>query len=167
MALREQWFWLLPVAAGLSFFAYKSYTPNNTLDTHMTPQQEKASGVQKLTPKERKELQKWINQHHYPKPGATQGKTPTISEVLANGAYVRLSDNTLWYIHPKDRPITQSWITPARVEVAKSGDSQYPFLLINKQTNSKVHASPAHPGPTEQIPQQVPQTRQQPSKKGS
>jgi hypothetical protein len=138
----RQWIWIIPIATGISFTAYKSYSSsNNTLDTHMSPQEERSTGVHKLSPKERSELQKWINQHHYPKSGTKMGAHPTVSEVLGNGAYVKLSDNTLWLIHPNDRALTQSWITPANIEVTRSQDTQYPFSLKNTQTKSKVRAT--------------------------
>jgi hypothetical protein len=65
---------------------------------------------------------------------------PTVMEMLNNGKYIRLTDNTLWEIHEKDTPITQSWISPVEIYAAPSGDKNYPYTLTNSLTGSKVRA---------------------------
>lgn len=73
---------------------------------------------------------------------------PVLQETIGNGRYVRLSDDSLWEIHPSDRAITQSWITPAEILVTSSEDSDYPFKLTNSLTKSSVlakRASNNHP----------------------
>jgi len=131
---------LLPLFFFSSLFAYKSYAPDNTLDTHMTPGEEKMTGIYKLTPQEKKSLQKWINKHHVKRPGTSPSEYPTVSEVIAGGSFVKLSDGSLWQIAPNDRAISQSWITPAEIIPEESGNAQYPYTLTNSLTSSKVRA---------------------------
>lgn len=83
----------------------------------------------------------------------TKGSNPLIQESLNNGRYIRLSDNSLWEINPKDTPITQSWITPAEIIAAPSGDATYPYRLTNSLTGSSVLARR-----TTAIPKTPPQT---------
>jgi hypothetical protein len=125
-----------------SLMAYKSYLPDTTI-TDMTPEERKSTGIDKLSSQERKELQAWINRNYVKRPGSDTGSYPTISEVLGNGTYVKLSDGSLWKIHPGDIPITQGWITPVEIIVEQSGASDYPYTLTNSLTGSKVRAQSA------------------------
>jgi hypothetical protein len=98
-------FFLIVVMQTAYPMVYRSYGPNShTLDTHMSQEDRQNTGVDKLTPQERKALQRWIDQHHDVKPGKT--KHPEVSEVLSRGGYIRLSDGTMWKIYPADTPIT-------------------------------------------------------------
>ncbi|MEM8628523.1 MAG: hypothetical protein AAGF04_00360 [Chlamydiota bacterium] len=126
----------------LTAFAYKSYEPNQTLDTHMSPQERQESGLHKLTPEERQALQNWINKHHYVRPGVKQynQRAPEVSEVIGNGAFVKLSDGSIWHIHPGDRLLTQSWISAAEIGIEYKGGSNYGYILENKLTGSTVRA---------------------------
>jgi hypothetical protein len=69
-----------------------------------------------------------------------QNFKPTIEENLNNGRLIRLSDNSTWQIHPNDTALTQSWITPVEIEVEETEDREYPYLLKNTLTGSKVRA---------------------------
>ena len=133
--------WLLLSSLFLSF-SYKSYEPNQTLDTHMSPDEKQQTGVHKLNPKEKKSLLNWINQNLYVRPGAKRydKKAPEVSEVIGNGAYVKLSDGSIWQIHPSDRLLTQSWISAAEITVEKTGGSTYNYVLKNNLTGSSVRA---------------------------
>jgi len=107
----------------------------------MTEQNATETGVSKLTPGEKKALQQWINKHHTVKPGSSKKQQPQVSEVLVNGHYIKLSDGTIWKIHPSDTPITSSWITAANIEIVATGsDAGYPYTLTNALTGSKVQA---------------------------
>ncbi len=65
---------------------------------------------------------------------------PILQENLNNGHLIRLSDNSLWEINPKDTPITQSWITPVEIIATPSQDPNYPYQLTNSLTKSTVLA---------------------------
>ncbi len=149
-----------------SAIEYRSYSPNQSLDTHMSPEDEEDTGLNKLTPQEKQALQNWINAHHYIKASSQvrphQDLTPEVSEVLGNGSYVKLSDKTLWKIHPNDRNITYGWITPVDIIVKKNGTKNYPYTLTNSLTGSTVRAQKATTLPEGLI--QKPQQLQQPKK---
>jgi hypothetical protein len=74
---------------------------------------------------------------------ATEKVKPVLQESIHNGRYLRLSDESLWEIHPKDTPITQSWITPVEIIASPSEDPDYPFKLTNSLTGTSVLARPA------------------------
>lgn len=113
-------------------------------DSNMSEEEMKRTGVSKLTIQERAALQEWIEEHHSKKLVTQNKKTgPLVQEVLKNGRYVRLSDNSLWEIDTPDRPITQGWITPTEIKVAPSNDPDYPNTLTNTLTGSTVKARKA------------------------
>lgn len=130
---------------------------SDSMNTHMNDQDQQNTGVHKLTPQEQKALQQWINTHHDLKNsnGSTNGngtgsylsdpknlvdQAASVSQVMRAGAYVELTDNTLWEINPADRSITMSWISPVPIYVKPNQDQNYPYLLVNSVTSSKVRA---------------------------
>ncbi|MBS0625471.1 MAG: hypothetical protein JSS32_05420 [Verrucomicrobia bacterium] len=121
-----------------------SLLATETLDYDMTKQERKQTGVYKLSDKEKAALQRWIDNHYekrsQPLEGAISGKHATLQENLQNGKYIRLSDNSLWNVHPQDTPISQGWITPVDILVTQSGDSNYPYKLTNSVTGSSIRA---------------------------
>ncbi len=117
-----------------------------SIDYEMSAAERKQTGIGKLTEKEKAELQNWVDNHYSKRVEPLQQKPAgqgTIQENLKNGRYIRLSDGTLWSIHPQDTPITQSWITPVEILVTQSGDPAYPYKLTNSLTGSSVRAQKA------------------------
>jgi len=116
------------------------------IDFDMSPDEKKQTGVYKLNDKEKGALQDWIDNHYTKRaqPVKTTSKEKgTLQDNLKNGSQIRLSDGSLWTIHPKDTPITQSWITPVDILVSQSGDADYPYKLTNSLTGSSVRAKKA------------------------
>ena len=62
------------------------------------------------------------------------------SEVIDNGAFLILSDNSIWKVHPKYLAISGGWITPAKIEIKKSNSPQYPHILTNSITKDYILA---------------------------
>lgn len=115
-----------------------------SLDTHMNDSEKKDTGVEKLTPEEKSALQKWIDSNHSlnnmtPPPQSSDADI-VISQNIASGGYIELSDSSLWKIHPDDTPISQGWISPVTILVQDSNDSTYPYFLVNSVTGSKIRA---------------------------
>ncbi|MDE3048098.1 MAG: hypothetical protein KGI83_07120, partial [Verrucomicrobiota bacterium] len=80
-------------------------------------------------------------EEHYTKKGVAQKtSSPILQDVLKGGKYIRLSDNSLWEIDPKDTPISGGWITPTEIKVGPSTDPEYPYSLTNHLTGSVVRA---------------------------
>ena len=114
------------------------------IDLDMTPQAKKKTGIYKLSDKEKEALQVWIDRHYEkrfaPLPLTNPKGHPTIQENLKAGRFLRLSDESLWRIHPSDVPIVLGWMTPVEILIADSKDSAYPKKLINSLTGSPVRA---------------------------
>ena len=137
-----------------------------TLDSDMTREEKKETGVSKLSRKEKKALQAWIDAHFngneeaqgIPTPTSIKAapKRPVVEEVIQNGRYVKLSDQTSWEIYPADTIITQAWLSPSDILITQSGNGEYPYTLTNSQTGSSVRARKINqiPSPSSQKPQQ-------------
>ncbi|HSX38670.1 MAG TPA: hypothetical protein VLE95_07565 [Chlamydiales bacterium] len=118
------------------------------LDQEMSAQDQKTTGLYKLTSPEKAALQQWINAHYQKKTENTVSTTPsttptkggvlTLSENLMSSQYLRLSDGTLWNVRPEDVPIAQGWITPVEIQIGQSSHPFYPFKLTNKVSGSSV-----------------------------
>lgn len=127
----------------LSFFLLGT----QALDFDMSRDEQKKTGVYKLSEKQKRELQSWIDTHYAKREQPTQSNysqdNPTLQENLQSGRYLRLSDQSLWEIDRNDTPLTQGWITPVEIIVSQSGDSRYPYKLTNSLTGSSVKARKA------------------------
>lgn len=112
-----------------------------TFDAKMSENEMQTTGISRLSIQERRALENWI-EDHYEKKVALQGKKKgaQIQENLRSGHYIRLTDDSLWKINPEDTLITQSWVTQVAIEVEKSDDEFYPFILTNSLTGSSVKA---------------------------
>ncbi len=62
----------------------------------------------------------------------------TINENLHGGRVLRLNDNSMWEVAPKDVNYTQLWVTPFEVRVTHTGNSDYPYTLTNETSNTSV-----------------------------
>ena len=105
----------------------------------MSPEEMEETGLVKLTVRERLALQDWIEYKSAKKKRAG----PILEEVIKAGRFIRLTDRSLWEISLGDKPITQSWITQVEIQVAPSGEEDYPFRLTNTLTGSSVKARKA------------------------
>lgn len=113
----------------------------STFDAKMSNDEMQTTGISRLNIQERRALENWI-EDHYEKKTSLQGKKkePQIQENLKCGHYIRLTDDSLWRINPKDTLITQSWITQVAIVVQTTDDELYPFFLTNSLTGSSVKA---------------------------
>lgn len=139
----------------LAILAASSFVAASTFDTEMTAQEKKQTGLTRLSDKEKTALQNWIENHYQKRIepiGGTQ-EEGTLEENLKSGSFIRLSNGTLWNIHPKDTPITQGWITPVEITVTQTGNADYPYKLTNTLTGSSVRARKAQQEPAATAPQ--------------
>jgi hypothetical protein len=148
---------ILATFAALHLFAITSLND-------MSSQDQKNTGVHRLTDKEKAALQQWIDANYQKKSSEEEstahrdvkGINPTLSENLLNSQYLRLSDGTLWNVRVEDVPIAQAWITPVEIVVTKSSNPFFPYRLTNTVSGSSVlarkveklpQASPPPPAP--------------------
>lgn len=115
-----------------------------SLDSIMSEEDMKSTGIYKLSTTEKIELKNWIDRNYIKKSKSPLSKgyqrLPTISEVAYSGQFIRLDDDTIWQIDPKDTSTTQGWLTPVPIKVEYNAVGPYPYTLTNIITASKVHA---------------------------
>lgn len=127
----------------ITYFAFFLIAHGIPLEQQMSPAEQKKTGICKLNKKEKIALQKWMDQMSTQKTAtkpSVKQKNLFLHDNLLNGSLIRLSDNSLWEIDPKDTLITQGWITPVDIFIHSSQDPIYPFILKNSLTGSSVKA---------------------------
>ncbi len=119
------------------------------LDDYMTREEQNATGVDQLSPSQKKSLSQWLEKNVQKKvPESTPpGKKPlTLSENRSEGKMIILSDGSRWQIAPEDVDRSSLWLTPFPIRIEKSDDNpQYPYKIINTYTGSSVHAQKIEP----------------------
>jgi hypothetical protein len=63
-----------------------------------------------------------------------------ISEILGNGKYLLLSDQSVYEIEASFIPITKAWAKLSAVEIGTSDSSSYPLSVKNLSTQTAVEA---------------------------
>jgi hypothetical protein len=73
-------------------------------------------------------------------PSISVPKQYTISENLKGGRILVLSDNSVWLIHPDDTLIASAWLGVVNVDIQRSNDPAYPYIIVNTATKNSVRA---------------------------
>ena len=117
------------------------------LDEVMTQEEQKKTGVYRLTVNQKIELEAWLNRRFVVKaPVAAILPTPlSMSINIDNGKKIELSDNSIWEVAPEDVAIASVWITSFPVLLSASGNPQYPMLITNTESGEGIKARKAEP----------------------
>lgn len=67
---------------------------------------------------------------------------PYISENIASGARLVLSNGESYDVRPDDIDKASFWITPFPLAIEDSDDPDYPYLIRNLNSNVAVHVRP-------------------------
>ncbi len=111
------------------------------LDDVMSPEEQKKTGINRLSYKEKEELEAWLNKNFMPKQKQqVQPTTLTLSININDGHQLLLSDGTSWEIDPQDYSVSKDWLAPIPIVIKASNNQQYPRYLVNKTTGIKVRA---------------------------
>ena len=112
---------------------------NVDLDTMMTEQDKRATGLDLLNPSQKQALAEWIEQHFVLKAKpVSEEKSLYLSVNIQNGKELILSDGSQWEVAPENRSISGLWITPFPLKITCIGGTEYPYELINLNTLEKV-----------------------------
>ena len=111
------------------------------LDHVMSKEDQKKTGVDKLTKNQKIALENWLNQNFIPRVVPKESESELFLSInIDNGHKIQLSDNTLWEVSPDDVNTSSLWLTPFAVKIIPSGDPEYPCLIVNKESNVSVKA---------------------------
>lgn len=108
----------------------------------MSIEDQKKTGVIRLSQQQKMELAKWLVEHRYNPEAAADEliHALTIALNVSDGKILELSDNSVWEVAPDDLVISQSWLSPIPVKVTQTTDPNYPYLIINLRSNQSVKA---------------------------
>jgi hypothetical protein len=126
-------------------FAYAPLHAEFLLDQVMSKEEQKETGVAKLSRNQKIALEAWLNKNFILKSkDQTSQKTQlSLSINIDNGQKLQLSDNSIWEISPDDVSTAAVWITPFPVKITQSDDPDYPYLLVNETSGVSVKARKA------------------------
>ena len=120
------------------------------LNQIMTPEEQKRTGVAKLTESERKALEQWLTNWtlkvlykaavNSGQVYARVGSGHWISEKVDRGRFILLEDGSLWEISPIDRINTMLWLVAEKIIVIENADPFYPYKLINSDSGDTAEA---------------------------
>ena len=83
------------------------------LDDVMSQEEQKKTGIKKLSFKQKVALESWLNRTFVLKEKASENTTPlSLSINIDRGEKLQLSDGSVWLIAPTDRQISSIWLTP-------------------------------------------------------
>lgn len=123
------------------------------LDQLMTKEQQKSTGVSKLSAQERAALEDWLTRFaiavatQVEKTSAGAGKSSTyagvdqkhwVREKIDSGAFIKLEDGSLWQIAPIDKINTMLWLPIDNVVVIDSKNPQYPYKLVGERDTAEA-----------------------------
>ncbi|MCK4329072.1 hypothetical protein KAX02_04450 [candidate division WOR-3 bacterium] len=124
--------------------------PFLTLYELMTVEEQKQTGIIRLTKLERKALEQWLANWTLEvieaiseSSGQTYwgvGNTHWVSEKIDRGDFIQLEDGSLWEISPIDRINTMLWLSFEDIVVIESNNPHYPYKLINTDSEDTAEA---------------------------
>lgn len=126
------------------------------LDDVMSKEEQKKTGVYKLTAPQKIELENWLNRKFILKEQTEreQNAQPlSLSMNIDNGQKIELSDNSIWDIAPGDVIKASAWITPFPVKLSPSNDPDYPYFITNTVSGDSVKAKRWVKPPSNPLPQ--------------
>ncbi len=141
------------VTALLLYAATQTMNPTPSLNQIMTPEDQVLTGVDKLTPEERSQLEEWLQEYTQVKAQTNARKKSTASPskqsfgLLAinavGGRYLILTDSSVWEVAPEDIYTSSAWLAAIPFEITYDSsdlNDPYPYTLKNQYSGQSVHA---------------------------
>ncbi len=143
--MKHSLFFLSLASASLTF-SHLQADKLIVLDTVMSEEEQKKTGITKLSFQEKLALEDWLNKTFVLKVQEEKPQTPlSLSINIDNGKKLLLSDNSVWEIAPDDLKTSAIWITPFPVKITPSNNPNYPFIITNTNSGMSVKARKAPP----------------------
>jgi hypothetical protein len=150
--------WLL--GAALAFSVVAQTPPVITMDTVMTGDELRTSGVGSLTPAQRAALDRWLSAYTLKVLQFAQNQSPEghvtaapstyggssgghwIKSKADNGAIIVLEDGSMWEVNSIDRIDTSLWLPVDNITVLKASSAvgEYKYTLVNTNQGEKALA---------------------------
>jgi hypothetical protein len=154
----------LPISLGIAATALFLYAAAQTINTTpslnqiMTPDDQQKTGIDKLTPDERAQLEIWIQTYTQSKVASLQQKTtkakkasmkPSFGVLTINvrgGQFLILMDSSVWEVAPDDIFTSSAWLSSIALEITydtSDPNAYFPFIIKNQYSGLTVHARQA------------------------
>ncbi len=124
-------------------FYLSSATPNHRifLDDVMSRTKQKNTGVYNLNHNQKLLLEDWINDtfvlKHAPQPAKPANLT--ITENMAEGQAIKLSNGMIYEVSPDDVPVAMTWLFAFPITIEEGDDPNYPLQMTNMNTNVSIN----------------------------
>lgn len=140
-----------------------------TLNQVMSPEEQQATGVSRLSKQERDALEGWLTEwaltwlNQAPETMevsssftdfAREKEKRAVTRVISNGTQLQLNDDSVWAIYSVDVQEVRNWLPKDPVDVSRSGDYAYPYLLTNQSTGRFAKAQMLSFPTLDETPQQ-------------
>ena len=112
-----------------------------SVDTLMSPGEKQKTGYNKLSEKEKGNLDIWLNAN-FSLNSIIKDASVYLSVNVKSGSELILSDNSRWAIDPIDQDTSSLWITSFPLKVTLGGSQEYPYLITNLHSLKAVKAKP-------------------------
>ncbi len=154
--MKNRW---IPSLLTVCVISLSSLQATIILDEVMSQDEQKKTGIDRLSRHQKLAFEAWLNQTFILKTEAEKSESSplSLSINIDHGHKLQLSDNSIWEIDPADKNTAAGWITPIPVKIGSSKNSAYPYLLINATSGVSVKARipqhtppPPHPVPAPQ-----------------
>ena len=119
-------------------FCDATLTPS--INDIMSLEDQKTTGVIRLTQEQKKALAEWFVKHGYYEMQAkvNYNHVLTVSINIGSGEKIVLSDNSVWEVAPEDQELASSWLGSNTVEITPSDNKVFPFLMTNVRTRDAI-----------------------------
>jgi len=106
----------------------------------MSLEDQKATGVIRLTQEQKRALAEWFVKHGYYQMQASVNYNNTLTVFLniGSGQKIMLSDNTVWEVSPDDQTLASSWLGSNPVQLTDSSNQAFPYLMTNLRTQQSI-----------------------------
>lgn len=122
--------------------AYGAQLDSPPLEEMMSLEDQKTTGVIRLTKEQKEALAKWLVKHGYfdKVVGDDTIHALKIAMNVYEGKILMLSDNSVYEIAPDDRNVASQWLSAIPIKVSKSTNRDYPFVLTNLRSHISIKA---------------------------
>ncbi len=129
---------MLTLLTPLFVYCANNLTPS--INDIMSLEDQKSTGVIRLTQEQKKALAEWFVKHGYYQMQAdvNYNQALTVAINVSGGEKIVLSDNSVWDVAPEDQSTAAGWIGSIAVELSASTNAAYPFNMTNMKTRVTI-----------------------------
>lgn len=112
------------------------------LESIMTPNEMAKTGVGRLNPQERRQLEIWLSRWSIEmmNRGVERSNVYRVTDIESRGELIHLNDGSTYRVSPFEQQKSRRWDVDNRIEVRGEKNSLRPYRLVNLDKNTSVGA---------------------------